>query len=252
VPNFVKLVPPGDERERDTCATCGWIDYRNPKVVVGCLPLWVRPPRPSRVTPRTASSARVRSRDRASDSRPEDAVRLIAPHSFLPPSPPPSLAQVDASGTTRVLMCRRGIEPRVGKWGFPQGFMELGESTRGGAARETMEESGAAVVPGALLAVYNLPGQVQILYLAEVKGTSRGGGEPPEVECGPESLEAAYFALDDPPEEDELAFPTVKWALEYAAAVAVPAAENGEPIVPQQRTKLVFAEEVAFEDETGL
>ena len=88
VPNFVKLVPPGDERERDTCATCGWIDYRNPKVVVGCLPLWVRPPRPSRVTPRTASSARVRSRDRASDSRPEDAVRPIAPHSFLPPSPP--------------------------------------------------------------------------------------------------------------------------------------------------------------------
>ena len=160
--------------------------------------------------------------------------------------------QTDGSGATRVLLCRRGIEPRVGKWGFPQGFMELGESTRGGAARETMEESGAAVVPGALLAVYNLPGQVQILYLAEVKGTSRGGGEPPEVECGPESLEAAYFALDDPPEEDELAFPTVKWALEYAAAVAVPAAENGEPIVPQQRTKLVFAEEVAFEDETGL
>ena len=87
VPNFVKLVPPGDERERDTCATCGWIDYRNPKVVVGCLPLWVRPPRPSRVAPRTASSARVRSRDRASDSRPEDAVRPIAPHSFLSPSP---------------------------------------------------------------------------------------------------------------------------------------------------------------------
>jgi ADP-ribose pyrophosphatase YjhB (NUDIX family) len=37
-------------------------------------------------------------------------------------------------------MCRRRIEPSAGKWGFPQGFMELGESTRQGAARETMEE----------------------------------------------------------------------------------------------------------------
>ena len=41
-PSFVKCVPPGgDERERDVCTTCGFIDYRNPKVVVGCLPIWV-------------------------------------------------------------------------------------------------------------------------------------------------------------------------------------------------------------------
>lgn len=41
-PSFEKCVPPGgDERERDVCFTCGFIDYRNPKVVVGCLPVWV-------------------------------------------------------------------------------------------------------------------------------------------------------------------------------------------------------------------
>lgn len=41
-PSFVKCVPPGgDERERDVCRTCGFIDYKNPKVVVGCLPIWV-------------------------------------------------------------------------------------------------------------------------------------------------------------------------------------------------------------------
>ncbi len=45
--------------------------------------------------------------------------------------------KTDSTGTTRVLLCRRAIEPRVGKWGFPQGFMELGEGTRDGAARET-------------------------------------------------------------------------------------------------------------------
>ena len=94
--------------------------------------------------------------------------------------------------------------------------MELGESTRGGAARETMEESPPprSVPFGALLAVYN-PGQVQILYLAEVGVPRAAVANLREVECGPESpFEAAYFALDDPPEEDEeLAFPTVKWAL---------------------------------------
>lgn len=42
-PSFVKRVPPGgDERERDVCSTCGFVDYKNPKVVVGCLPIWVR------------------------------------------------------------------------------------------------------------------------------------------------------------------------------------------------------------------
>ena len=43
----------------------------------------------------------------------------------------------------RVLLCKRNIEPRRGKWTLPAGFMELGESTSQGAARETREEAGA-------------------------------------------------------------------------------------------------------------
>ncbi len=43
----------------------------------------------------------------------------------------------------RVLLCKRNIEPRWGKWTLPAGFMELGERTRQGAARETDEEAGA-------------------------------------------------------------------------------------------------------------
>ena len=39
---FVKCVPPGDERERNVCDTCGYVEYVNPKVVVGCLPCYVR------------------------------------------------------------------------------------------------------------------------------------------------------------------------------------------------------------------
>ncbi len=33
-------VPEGDNRPRHTCAACGTIHYRNPKVVVGCVPEW--------------------------------------------------------------------------------------------------------------------------------------------------------------------------------------------------------------------
>lgn len=165
------------------------------------------------------------------------------------------------------MLCRRGIEPRVGKWGFPQGFMELGESTRDGAARETAEEAGATVVPGPLLAVYNLPGQVQLLYLARVvaddetrrKPSSGGGGsmdldlDPPPVRCGIETLETKFFKWDELPEEEELAFPTVAWALDFAKNVADEKWRAIEPFVPQQRTKLFFGApadgDVGFMDE---
>jgi ADP-ribose pyrophosphatase YjhB (NUDIX family) len=36
-PNFSKQVPEGDTREREVCATCGFIDYRNPKIVAGAV-----------------------------------------------------------------------------------------------------------------------------------------------------------------------------------------------------------------------
>ncbi|HEX7381591.1 MAG TPA: NUDIX hydrolase [Nevskiaceae bacterium] len=35
-----RVVPPGDHFERDVCERCGQVHYRNPKVVVGCIPLW--------------------------------------------------------------------------------------------------------------------------------------------------------------------------------------------------------------------
>ena len=178
-----------------------------------------------------------------------------------------NVGKTDGSGATRVLLCRRGIEPRVGKWGFPQGFMELGESTRDGAARETAEEAGATVVPGPLLAVYNLPGQVQLLYLARVvaddetrrKPSSGGGGsmdldlDPPPVRCGIETLETKFFKWDELPEEEEPAFPTVAWALDFAKNVADEKWRAIEPFVPQQRTKLFFGApadgDVGFMDE---
>ena len=45
----------------------------------------------------------------------------------------------------KVLLCRRAIEPCKGLWTVPAGFLEMGESTAAGAARETWEEAKAAV-----------------------------------------------------------------------------------------------------------
>lgn len=39
-PNFIRKVPDGDSLERDVCATCGFVDYRNPKIVVGSVVVW--------------------------------------------------------------------------------------------------------------------------------------------------------------------------------------------------------------------
>ena len=68
----------------------------------------------------------------------------------------------------RVLLCMRNIEPRLGKWTLPAGFMELGETTAQGAARETDEEAGAHFEMEGLFSVLSVPrvGQVHMFYRA--------------------------------------------------------------------------------------
>ena len=108
----------------------------------------------------------------------------------------------------RVLLCRRAIEPRYDKWTLPAGFMELGETTAQGAMRETQEEAGAQIELGPLYTVIDVPHaeQVHFFYLAKVVS---------ETLCpGPESLDAAFFHLDDIP-WDELAFWTVSSTLKH-------------------------------------
>src|SRR5271166_3079191 len=35
--NFTRRVPEGDDRERSVCETCGFVDYQNPRVIVGSV-----------------------------------------------------------------------------------------------------------------------------------------------------------------------------------------------------------------------
>jgi ADP-ribose pyrophosphatase YjhB (NUDIX family) len=55
----------------------------------------------------------------------------------------------------RVHLARRAIEPALGRWGNPSGFLELGESVQEGARRETEEETELRVEVGRLIAVYS-------------------------------------------------------------------------------------------------
>lgn len=106
----------------------------------------------------------------------------------------------------RVLLCKRNIEPRWGKWTLPAGFMELDETTSQGAARETDEEAGAHFEIGPLFSVLNVRrvGQVHLFYRATLQSD--------QFAPGTETIEARLFTEDEIP-WDELAFRTVKETL---------------------------------------
>ena len=108
----------------------------------------------------------------------------------------------------RILLCRRAIEPRHGLWTVPAGFMENGETTAQGAARETLEEANARVEIGPLYAMYNIPhiNQVYILFRARLLDL--------DFSAGSESLEVRLFDEADVPWE-QLAFATVRNTLTH-------------------------------------
>jgi ADP-ribose pyrophosphatase YjhB (NUDIX family) len=152
-PAFVQRIPDGEDRPRDVCDTCGFINYVNPKIVVGSV----------------------------------------------------------VTHGDRILFCRRAIEPRKGFWTLPAGFMEEAETAEEGAAREAMEEACAKIEIEGLLACYSVPriSQVQLMYRARLVD--------PAIAPGQESIEVALLTWEEIP-WGELAFPSVKWALEHFAA----------------------------------
>jgi ADP-ribose pyrophosphatase YjhB (NUDIX family) len=107
----------------------------------------------------------------------------------------------------RILLCKRAIEPRLGFWTVPAGFLENGESVAAGAARETAEEALAEVEVGSLLAVVNvLPSQqVHMFFRARLRDGRHGAGE--------ESLATMLCDEADVP-WPEIAFTSVRFALE--------------------------------------
>ncbi|MFT2111539.1 NUDIX hydrolase [Marinomonas sp. 2405UD68-3] len=137
-------IPPGDNRDRAVCPTCDHIDYDNPNVITGTLPIF----------------------------------------------------------DNKILLCKRSIEPRLGYWTLPAGFMENQETTKEGALRETLEETGSHAICGPAFSMINIPhiNQIHLFYLATL---TKADFHPTE-----ESSDVALFEYDQIP-WDDIAFSSV-------------------------------------------
>lgn len=105
------------------------------------------------------------------------------------------------NGILKILLCKRAIEPRYGRWTLPAGFMEMNEDIETAAKRETLEEACAQCEIDHLYTITSIPeiGQVHMFYRAKLTS---------DFKSGPESLEVALFELNEIP-WDELSFSTV-------------------------------------------
>jgi len=106
----------------------------------------------------------------------------------------------------KFLLCKRAIEPQLGLWTYPSGFLEIGESLEQGAIREAYEEAFANIELTHLVGTYSLlrAQQVHVIYAATLA--------EPKFNVSIESSEVALFDEKDIPWES-LAFPVIRWAL---------------------------------------
>jgi 8-oxo-dGTP diphosphatase len=105
-----------------------------------------------------------------------------------------------------IVLLKRAVEPALGKWVFPGGYVDRGESVQEAAIRETNEESNLHVKLGSLLNVYSYARSpnVIVVYTAEVvEGT---------LAAADESIDARTFRPAEIPWND-LAFQSTKDAL---------------------------------------
>lgn len=93
----------------------------------------------------------------------------------------------------RVLLVKRGIEPGYGKWVFPGGHVDRGETVEEAALRETREECGVVAEIDDLLGLYSYPGRpvIIVVFRAHLAPGS------PEPYAADETLEVGWFTADE-------------------------------------------------------
>ena len=97
-----------------------------------------------------------------------------------------------------VLMVRRNIQPGIGLWSIPGGYVDRGEVVEVAAVREVQEETGLDVEVVRLLGLFSEPGQPVIVAAFAARET---GGV---LTAGPETLDVGFFPTGSLP---PLAFP---------------------------------------------
>ena len=108
----------------------------------------------------------------------------------------------------KILLVRRSVEPEIGKWTLPAGFVEGDEDPRDTAARECLEETGLKVHIGDLLEVIHgrehpSGASIVIIYTGEILGG--------KLEAQDDADAAEFYAVSDLP---PLAFEATSIAIE--------------------------------------
>jgi len=94
-----------------------------------------------------------------------------------------------------VLLIKRGVEPAIGEWALPSGFIEIDETPEMACVRELEEETGLLGRITGLLGVFSQESQVYnrvliIGYAVEAEG---------DLKPGSDSLDARYYFADNLP-----------------------------------------------------
>lgn len=109
----------------------------------------------------------------------------------------------------RVVLVRRGVEPKLGYWSLPSGYVEADELAEAAAVRETQEETGLDVEIDDLLGVYSFGREPQtgvlILYAAHTVGG--------KLQAGDDAQDVRMFSPSEIPADDQIAFRTHLQAL---------------------------------------
>ena len=107
-----------------------------------------------------------------------------------------------------IVLIRRGIEPAIGAWAQPGGFLEVDETVHEAAIRETLEETGLIVEPGEIVGLYSRLEAAVVVVVFEARivgGVARPTVEATEIQAfQPEAIpwaglgfKTTYFALVD-------------------------------------------------------
>ncbi len=97
----------------------------------------------------------------------------------------------------KVLLVQRGLEPYLGCWAFPGGFLKMDESAEEGALRELQEETGLQAAYIRQFHTFSAPNRdprervITIAYYALVRLQ--------EVKGADDAADAQWFALDQVP-----------------------------------------------------
>ena len=117
-------------------------------------------------------------------------------------NPLPATCAVTFDDAGRILLTRRAVEPEIGEWCLPGGFIEIDETPQECVLRELCEETG---IIGEITRQLGVEGQASWLYVNVVIAGFLVKAIGGELHAGDDVSEAIWFKPEDAP---KLAFPS--------------------------------------------